>query len=66
MKNRIHVGQKYENIQNALLFHLENLFKNGDEKVDIQFIDYLLRKGIDLNFCDELNENALFKVLSIF
>jgi hypothetical protein len=48
---------------NALLYYLENIFKNNDEKVDIQFIDNLLFKNnIDVNFCDKTNENALFKV----
>ena len=48
---------------NALLYYLEKTFKNNDEKVDFQFIDNLLLKNsIDVNFCDKINENALFKV----
>ena len=48
---------------NAMLYYLENILKNNDEKVDNQFIDNILIKNkIDVNYCDETNENALFKV----
>ena len=48
---------------NAMLYYLENILKNNDEKVDNQFIDNILIKNkIDVTYCDETNENALFKV----
>jgi hypothetical protein len=38
------------------------LDKDSDEEVDLNFIEYLFHEGIDVNFKDEKQENALFYV----
>ena len=50
------------------MYYLENLFSKDEEdeiEIDLDFIEKLLHYGVDINFCDSINENALFKVYKI-
>lgn len=50
------------NVEDSLIYYLELLLKNEDEKCDFEFIDKLFEEGIDIDYRDEDRENALFKV----
>ena len=49
-------------VHNTLIYYMDRVKQDENKAVDIVFVKKLLDEGVDVNYLDGLEENALFKV----
>jgi hypothetical protein len=47
---------------NVLMYYMDRVKQDENKVVDLLFVEKLLKEGIDVNYIDDLEKNALFKV----
>jgi hypothetical protein len=57
-----HMGNENLAKANVLMYYMDRVKQDENKVVDLLFVEKLLKEGIDVNYIDDLEENALFKV----
>jgi hypothetical protein len=57
-----HMDNEKHAKQNIMMYYMDRVKKDENKVVDLLFVEKLFNEGIDVDYVDDLEENALFKV----
>ena len=61
IQNEMDKNKSQHSLQGILLYYMNRVIQDKNNAVDYIFVEKLLNESVDVNYVDNLGENAIFK-----